>query len=86
MPNTRRSNIRRTRRGNTRKSNNRRVRRNTRKRNTRWVRRNTRRSNNRRNKRGKANQVDLNMIVTDLGDFDDIGDFIQEMEEKIIAE
>ena len=68
MPNTRRSNIRRTKRRNTRRSNNRRVRRNTRR--SRRVRSNTRRSNNRRNKRGKSNQLDMDMIVEDLGDFD----------------
>ena len=67
MPNTRRSNIRRTRRRNTRRSNNRRVRRNTRR--SRRVRSNTRRRNNRRNKRGKGD-VPIDMLVDDLGDFD----------------
>jgi hypothetical protein len=85
MPNTRRSNIRRTKRRNTRRSNNRRVRRNTRRsrrvrsntRRSRRVRSNTRRRNTRRrNKRGKADQLDMDMLdmdmlVEDIGGFDD---------------
>lgn len=101
MPNTRRSNRRiNTRRRNTRRSNtrrSRRVRRNTRR--SRRVRSNTRRSrrvrsdtrrsnirsNTRRNKRGKGD-VPMDMVVPELGDFDDIGDIVQEMEAKMDAE
>ena len=77
MPNIRRRNtrMRNTRRRNTRRRNTRR--RNTRTRNTR--RRNTRRSNNRRNKNKRGNKrgkgdVPIDMLVEDLGDFDDIDD------------